>query len=128
MPEDWRELFVGDKRMLIVDTEVARMVDENRGVMSRSEFIAFLVQPYLREGSEDKTPDRPEPATKADVEKKQQNTGESLEQLRRVLDQLRLGVQQMAEEQSTSEQSTSEQSASEQGAAEPTWTLRSLGS
>ena len=36
-----------DKRMLIVDAEVARLVDENRGDMERSEFIAFLIEASL---------------------------------------------------------------------------------
>ena len=69
---------MSDKRMLIVDTEVARLVDENRGDMDRSEFIAFLIEACLREGSGDKTPDRPEFATKAEFEQFQQGTREML--------------------------------------------------
>ena len=38
---------MSEKRMLIVDAEVARKVDENRGEMSRSEFINFLIESHL---------------------------------------------------------------------------------
>ena len=38
-----------EKRMLIVDAEVARKVDENRGDMSRSEFINLLIDSQLKE-------------------------------------------------------------------------------
>ena len=41
-----------EKRMLIVDTEVARKVDENRGDMNRSDFINFLIDTHLKEDSE----------------------------------------------------------------------------
>ncbi len=41
-----------EKRMLIVDAEVARKVDENRGDMNRSDFINFLIGSCLQEGSE----------------------------------------------------------------------------
>ncbi|MDH5364117.1 MAG: hypothetical protein OEW82_02965 [Dehalococcoidia bacterium] len=44
---------MSEKRMLIVDAEVARKVDENRGEMSRSEFINFLMDSQLREEKED---------------------------------------------------------------------------
>ncbi|MFC1928796.1 hypothetical protein ACFLWC_05465 [Chloroflexota bacterium] len=40
-----------EKRMLIVDTEVARKIDENRGDMSRSEFLSFLIDSQLSEES-----------------------------------------------------------------------------
>ena len=40
-----------EKRMLIVDADVARKVDENRGDMSRSEFLDFLIDNQLKEGS-----------------------------------------------------------------------------
>ena len=42
---------MAEKRMLIVEAEVARKVDENRGDMSRSEFINFLIDSYLGEDS-----------------------------------------------------------------------------
>ena len=35
--------------MLIVDTEVASKVDENRGDMSRSEFLNFLIDSQLKQ-------------------------------------------------------------------------------
>ena len=37
--------------MLIVDADVARKVDENRGDMSRSEFLNFLIDNRLTEGT-----------------------------------------------------------------------------
>ena len=38
-----------EKRMLIVDADVARKVDENRGDMNRSEFLDFLIDSQLKE-------------------------------------------------------------------------------
>ena len=43
---------MAEKRMLIVDAEVARMVDESRGEMSRSEFINLLIEGQLSEDKE----------------------------------------------------------------------------
>ena len=40
---------MAEKRMLIVDADVARKVDENRGDMSRSEFLNFLMDNQLKE-------------------------------------------------------------------------------
>ena len=40
---------MAEKRMLIVDAEVARKVDENRGDMNRSEFLDFLIDSQLKE-------------------------------------------------------------------------------
>ena len=40
-----------EKRMLIVDAEVVRKVDENRGDMNRSDFINFLIDSCLKEDS-----------------------------------------------------------------------------
>ena len=42
---------MADKRMLIVDAEVARKIDENRGDMNRSEFLNFLIDSQLEEDS-----------------------------------------------------------------------------
>ncbi len=42
---------MADKRMLIVDVEVARKIDENRGDMNRSEFLNFLIDSQLEEDS-----------------------------------------------------------------------------
>ena len=40
-----------EKRMLIVDADVVRKVDENRGDMSRSELLNFLIDSQLKEES-----------------------------------------------------------------------------
>ncbi len=42
---------MSQKRMLIVDAEVVRKVDENRGDMNRSDFINFLIDNCLKEDS-----------------------------------------------------------------------------
>jgi hypothetical protein len=41
---------VSDKRMLIINSEVAQRIDENRGDMSYSDFLDFLIQSQLKEG------------------------------------------------------------------------------
>ena len=40
---------MADKRMLIVDAEVVRKIDENRGDMNCSEFLNFLIDSQLKE-------------------------------------------------------------------------------
>ena len=40
-----------DKRMLIIDAEVTRQIDENRGDMNRSDFINFLIDSFMKEDS-----------------------------------------------------------------------------
>ncbi len=40
---------MAEKRMLIVDAEVVRKIDENRGDMNRSEFLNFLIDSQLKE-------------------------------------------------------------------------------
>ncbi|HIE17552.1 MAG TPA: hypothetical protein EYP71_05090 [Dehalococcoidia bacterium] len=40
-----------EKRMLIVDADVVRKIDENRGDMSVSDFITFLIDSQLKEGA-----------------------------------------------------------------------------
>ncbi len=40
---------MSEKRMLIVDAEVVRKVDENRGDLNRSDFINFLIGSCLKE-------------------------------------------------------------------------------
>ena len=42
---------MSEKRMLLVDAEVARKVDENRGDMNRSDFINFLIGSCLKQDS-----------------------------------------------------------------------------
>lgn len=37
-----------EKRMLIVDAEVAKRIDENRGDMGYSEFISYLIDSQIR--------------------------------------------------------------------------------
>ena len=38
---------MGEKRMLIIDADVVKKVDENRGDMSVSDFISFLISNQL---------------------------------------------------------------------------------
>jgi hypothetical protein len=40
---------MAEKRMLIIDAELVRKIDENRGDMSRTEFINFLIDNQLQE-------------------------------------------------------------------------------
>ena len=40
---------MAEKRMLIVDAELIRKIDENRGDMSHSEFLNFLIDSQLKE-------------------------------------------------------------------------------
>lgn len=40
---------MAERRMLIVDAEVVRKVDENRGDINRSEFLNFLIDSQLKE-------------------------------------------------------------------------------
>jgi len=47
--------------MLIVDADVVRKIEENRGDMSRSDFLNFLLESQLKEGAaEQKFVDREE--------------------------------------------------------------------
>ena len=62
-----------DKRMLIVDAEVVRKVDENRGDMNRSDFLNFLIDSCLKEDSGKKNY-----ITKEDFNQFQQGTRELL--------------------------------------------------
>lgn len=41
-----------EKRMLIVDADVVRKIDENRGDMTVSEFISFLIDSQLKQDAE----------------------------------------------------------------------------
>jgi len=40
---------MAEKRMLIIDAELTKKIDENRGDLSRSEFINFLIDSQLKE-------------------------------------------------------------------------------
>jgi len=59
--------------MLIVDAEVVRKVDENRGDMNRSDFINFLIDRCLKEDS-----GKQSYITKEEFEQFQQGTRELL--------------------------------------------------
>ena len=43
---------MSEKRMLIVDAELVKKVDDNRGDMGRSDFINFLIETQLQEKEE----------------------------------------------------------------------------
>lgn len=45
---------MSEKRMLILDAELVKKIDENRGDLGRSEFINFLIDQQLKEKEEDK--------------------------------------------------------------------------
>jgi len=45
---------MSEKRMLIVDAELVKKVDDNRGDMGRSEFLNFLIESQLKEKEESK--------------------------------------------------------------------------
>jgi hypothetical protein len=45
---------MSEKRMLIVDAELVKKVDDNRGDMGQSEFINFLIETQLKEKEEGK--------------------------------------------------------------------------
>jgi hypothetical protein len=45
---------MAEKRMLIVDAELVKKIDDNRGDMGRSDFIDFLIESHLKEKAESK--------------------------------------------------------------------------
>jgi hypothetical protein len=45
---------MSEKRMLIVDAELVKKVDDNRGDLGRSEFLNFLIESQLKEKDESK--------------------------------------------------------------------------
>jgi len=51
-----------ERRMLIVPAELVKKIDENRGDVSRAEFIDFLIDSQLKE-----TPKEQQYATKEDI-------------------------------------------------------------
>ena len=69
---------MSEKRMLIIDAEVAKKVDENRGSMDQSEFIAFLIENKLKGESIKTEPGKIEFATKEDFIQFQQGIKELL--------------------------------------------------
>jgi hypothetical protein len=48
---------MSEKRMLIVDAELVKRVDDNRGDMDRSDFINFLIENQLNEKEASKKQD-----------------------------------------------------------------------
>jgi len=64
---------MSEKRMLIVDADVVRKVDDNRGDMNRSDFINFLIDSCLKEDS-----GKQNYITKEDFNQFQQGTRELL--------------------------------------------------
>ena len=64
---------MSDKRMLIVDADVAKRIDENRGDMNCSEFINFLIDSCLNEDS-----GKPEYVTKDEFDQLHEGTKELL--------------------------------------------------
>jgi len=46
---DEKERYMANKRMLIVDAELVKRIDENRGDLSISEFINLLIDNQLKE-------------------------------------------------------------------------------
>jgi hypothetical protein len=48
---------MSEKRMLIVDAELVKKVDDNRGDMGRSDFINFLIENQLNEKETSKKQD-----------------------------------------------------------------------
>ena len=53
---------MAEKRMLIVPTELAKRIDENRGDMTQAEFISFLIDSQLEKETKE-----PQYATKEEV-------------------------------------------------------------
>ena len=64
---------MSEKRMLIIDADVVRKVDENRGDMNRSDFIDFLISSCIKEDS-----GKPDYTTKEEFNQFQQGTRELL--------------------------------------------------
>ena len=48
---------MSEKRMLIVDAELVKKIDDNRGDMGQSDFINFLIETQLRQNGENKKKD-----------------------------------------------------------------------
>jgi len=51
---DRKEMLMGEKRMLIIDADVVRKIDENRGDMDFSDFINFLIDSQLKQDVNEK--------------------------------------------------------------------------
>jgi len=62
-----------EKRMLIVDCELVNKIDENRGELSRSEFLGFLIDSQLKEDA-----GKPQGVTREEFHQFQEGTKELL--------------------------------------------------
>jgi hypothetical protein len=69
---------MSEKRMLIIDAEVAKKVEENRGSMDQSDFIAFLIDSKLKGDAKQCDPAKQEYATREDFIQFQQGIKELL--------------------------------------------------
>jgi len=69
---------MSEKRMLIIDAEIAKKVDENRGGMDQSDFIAFLIDSRLKADSAKADSSIPDYVTKEDFIQFQQGIKELL--------------------------------------------------
>lgn len=69
-----------EKRMIIVDQELAEKIDANRGDMSRADFLNFIIDSHLKEEAV------PSPASYVDREEFEQFTRGIKELLRNFLD------------------------------------------
>ena len=67
-----------EKRMLIVDAEIAKKVDENRGDMSQSDFINFLIARDLKQEPSKTEPPKPAYVTMEEFAQFQQGIRELL--------------------------------------------------
>ena len=63
---------MSEKRMLIIDAETAKKIEENRGGMDQSDFIAFLIDSRLKTNSEKLESSKPDYITKEDFDQFQQ--------------------------------------------------------
>jgi len=62
-----------EKKILIVDAELVRKIDENRDDMSRSEFLNFLIDSQLKQEGK-----KPEAVTREELHQFQEGTKELL--------------------------------------------------
>lgn len=63
---------MAEKRMLIVPAELAQKIDDNRGDMSRSDFIEFLIDSQLKQDTKDQPP-AAQYATKEEIQSLEQD-------------------------------------------------------
>ena len=66
---------MSEKRMLIVDAELVKRIDDNRGDVGRSEFLDFLIESQLKEKEESK---KQSSVTREDFHQFQEGTKELL--------------------------------------------------